>query len=217
MIRMVRVVALTLAFLVAAPTAAYADYGSGVAGGPVGTPVLSTAPYTAVSDVLIVGDSITVRGYKDLAAALPGKRLAVNAHSGRNTKASIDSLFQWLANGYKLPPVLIMAVGSNDVMSPFVMDAQVKRLLDAGPSTTKIYWMDVQVSRPKYAVADQRNSMIVNRAIWTRCVGGCAVISWASFLAAKPARLGWYLDSGGVHQTVSGSKAWAALIAGSVK
>jgi hypothetical protein len=217
MIRLVRVVALTVAFLVAAPTAAMADYGSGAAGGPVGTPVLSTVPYTAVSDVLIVGDSTTVRGYKDLAAALPGKRLAVNAHSGRNTKASIDSLFQWLANGYKLPPVLVMAVGTNDIFDGSGMPAQVKRLLAGVPSSTKVFWVDIQAARPKTALADQRNSMWINKAIWQGCVGECAVISWASFLAAKPARLGWYIDSGGVHQTASGSKAWAALIAGSIR
>jgi hypothetical protein len=217
MIRLVRVVALTVAFLVAAPTAAMADYGSGTAGGPVGTPVLSTAPYTAVSDVLIVGDSITVRGYKDLAAALPGKRLAVNAHSGRNTKASIDSLFHWLANGYKLPPVLVMAVGTNDIFDPSGVPAQVKRLLAGVPSSTKVFWIDVQAARPKTALADQRNSGWVNQAIWRGCVGGCTVISWAGFLAAKPARIGWYIDSGGVHTDEDGKKAWAALIAGAVK
>jgi hypothetical protein len=216
-IRLVRVLALTLALMACTGIKASADYGSGAAGGPVGTPVLSTAPYTAISDVLILGDSITVRGYKDLAAALPGKRLAVNAHSGRNTKASIDSLFQWMANGYKLPPVLIMAVGTNDIFDGSTMPGQVKRLLAGVPSSTKVFWIDVQAARPRTALADQRNSGWVNQAIWRGCVGECTVISWAGFLAAKPARLGWYLDSGGVHTDEDGKKAWAALIAGSIK
>jgi hypothetical protein len=211
-IALVAIIALGLA------TPAHAtDYGSGAAGGPVGTPVLSTVPYTAVSDVMIVGDSITMRGYKDLAAALPGKRLAVNAWSGRNTKAAIDSLFTQMQGGYKLPPVLIMATGANDVFDPFVMPAQVKRLLAGVPEGTKVYWVDVQVARPKTALADQRNSEQVNRAIWQGCTGDCAVISWATFLASKPARLTWYLDVGGVHPNTAGAKAWAALIAGSMK
>ena len=194
------------------------DYGSGAPGGPSGTPVQSTVPYTAISDVMIVGDSITVRGYKDLAAALPGKRLAVNAQSGRNTKASIDSLFAQMQAGMALPPVLIMAVGANDVFDPFVEPAQVKRLLAGVPSSTKVYWVDVQVARPKTAVADQRNSAQVNRAIWQGCTGDCTVISWASLLAAKPARLTWYIDSGGVHPIVGvGTKAWAALIAAGIR
>ncbi len=164
--------------------------------------------------MLLVGDSISVRGYKDLAYYLPGKRLAVNAWSGRNTKDSVDAV---LAMPF-IPPVLIMAVGSNDVPDPFGMAVQVKRLLAGVPETTKVYWVDVQVARPKTALADQRNSEMVNMAIYQNCTGRCTVISWASFLAAKPARLMWYVDAGGVHPIVGvGTKAWAALIAGSVK
>ena len=212
-----RLFALVVALLLI-PTSAHAvDYGSGAAGGPVGTPVLSTVPYTAVSDVMIVGDSITIRGYKDLAAALPGKRLAVNAHSGRNTKASIDSLFASMQAGMVLPPVLIMAVGSNDVFDATPMASQVKRLLAAVPSSTKVFWIDTQVARPATALADQRNSAWVNQAIWRGCAGECAIISWFSFLASKPARLSWYIDKGGVHPVSGvGTKAWAALIAGQV-
>jgi hypothetical protein len=185
-----------------------------VAGGPVGTPVVSTVPYTAISDVLLVGDSISVRGYKDLAAYLPGKRLAVNAWSGRGTKASVDAV---LSMPY-LPPVLVMAVGSNDVMAPFEMAAQVKRLLAGVPGSVKVFWVDVQVSRPGFAVADQRNSGVVNMAVWQGCTGRCSVVSWASFLAAKPSRLTMYLDAGGVHPVMGvGTKAWGCLIASAVR
>lgn len=215
MTRLLRALLAAVALLGIAVPAQATDYGSGVAGGPVGSPVLSTVPYTAVSDVMILGDSITMRGYKELAAALPGKRLAVNAWSGRNTRDAIDSLFAQMQAGLKLPPVLIMATGANDVFDPPAFTAQVKRLL-AGVPGTKVYWLDVQVSRPKTAVADQRNSEQVNRAIWQGCTDPCTVISWASFLAEKPARLTWYLDAGGVHPNAAGTKAWAALIAGSL-
>ena len=194
------------------------DYGSGAAGGPVGTPVLSTVPYTAVSDVMIVGDSITIRGYKDLAAALPGKRLAVNAHSGRNTKASVDSLFASMQAGMVLPPVLIMAVGSNDVMSPFAFEAQMKRLLAGVPRGTRVFWMDIYVNRPAYPSSDLRNTDVINKRIWRYCTGNCSIISWFDFLAGYPSyRIRTHIDSGGVHQTVAGCKAWAAVIAAGIR
>lgn len=212
--RLLYVVALVAALLVLPSPAVAYDYGSGQAAGPVGTPVVSTGSYTSRSDVLIVGDSITMRGYKDLAYYLQGKRLAVNAHSGRATKESVDAV---LAMPY-VPPVLVMAVGSNDVFSPFAMAAEVTRLRAGVPATTRVFWVDVQVSRPRYAVADQRNSAMVNRAIWQGCAGECTVISWASFFAAYPRRLTLYLDSGGVHPIQGvGTRAWGALIAAYVK
>ena len=207
---------LTLAYLVS-PARATLDYGSGKAGGATGTPVLSTVPYTAVSDVLIVGDSITVANYKALAAQLPGVRLAVNARSGRGT---VDAVNQVLAMPY-VPPRVIMAVGSNDVFDPPVMAAQIARLRSAlEPRGVKVSWVDVQVSRVKYSpavqLADQRNTGWVNAQIHSGCVAPCTVIGWGEFLSANPSyRLPAYLRDG-VHTTAAGTAAWAVLIAGEV-
>lgn len=209
---------LAVTALLSVATVAHAAPSSGLPTGPVGSVVMVGDPTT--SDVMIVGDSITVRGYKDLAAALPGK-LAVNAQSGRNTRLSIDSLFAQLQAGAKLPPELIMATGANDIFRPLDMAPQVQRLLAlvaAKSPTTEVYWVDASVRRPGYVLADNFNSAVVNQGIRKYCVGSCMVISWAGFLAAKSSRRAMYIDSGGVHPIIGvGTKTWAALIAGSVK
>jgi lysophospholipase L1-like esterase len=180
--------------------------------------VLSTVPYTAVSDWMIFGDSITVAGYKQLAADKPGWRLAVNARSGRGTA---DAVNQALAAPY-LPPHVVMAVGANDVMNPPVMAAQIRRLRDAlEPRGIQVYWVTAHVVRTRgtaaQQLADQRNSGWVNAQIQAGCVAPCKVIDWASFLAAYPSyRIPNYLRDG-VHPSALGVPAWAALISGAVK
>ena len=193
------------------------DYGSGAAGGPTGTPVVSTPSYVAVSDVLIVGDSITVGNYKTLAADLPGRRLAVNAQSGRGT---VDAVNQVLAMPY-VPPRVIMAVGSNDVFNPTVMAGQIKRLRQAlEPRGIAVSWVTVQVSRWKYPaatqLADQRNTGWVNAQIQAGCTAPCRVIDWFGMLAGYPSyRLPAYLRDG-THTTELGTVAWAKLLSAGV-
>lgn len=213
---LISVLILVAAQLLLITTRAHAsyDYGSGQAGPPATTAVVSTVAYTAVSDVLVVGDSITVGNYKALAAQLPGKRLAVNARSGR---ATTDAVNQVLAMPY-VPPRVIMAVGSNDVFNPPVMAGQIKRLRDAlEPRGITVSWVTVQVARSRYSaavqLADQRNSGWVNAQIWAGCTAPCRVIDWAGFLAAYPSyRLPAYLRDG-VHTTEAGTGAWACLTA----
>lgn len=192
-----------------------ASLSSGLPGGPVGSPVMSTTDYVARSDVMIVGDSITVRGYKQLQVELGTRRLAVNAWSGRNTALSVDSLFAQLKAGVPLPKTLVMAVGANDVFSPSVMGAQVRRLLAGIPAGTRVYWVDVSVLRPGFLFADRANSSKINQQIRANCTGVCTVISWAVFLASV--NRSTYIDKGGVHPLPAGQVAWAKLIAGSVK
>ena len=205
---------LAVAAVLSVATQADAVISSGLPSGPVGTPVMLTP---ADADVMVVGDSITVRGYKDLAAALGGKRLAVNAQSGRNSKLSIDSLFKQMQAGMQLPPVLVMATGANDIFDSHATGAQVQRLLAGVPASTKVYWVDASVLRPAYRLADRFNSATVNAGIRRYCVGSCTVISWAGFLAAKSFRRALYIDSGGVHQTPAGAKAWGSLIAAGIR
>lgn len=194
---------------------AHASLSSGLPAGPVGTPVLSTMDYVARSDVMIVGDSISVRSYKQLQTELGTQRLAVNARSGRNTTLSVDSLFKQLQAGMKLPPVLVMAVGANDIFRPGVEGVQVRRLLAGVPATTRVLWVNVSVLRPGYLFADRVNSGKVNQLIAANCVGSCTVVSWAGFLAGKTRST--YIDSKGVHPTAAGSVAWAKLIAEAVR
>jgi hypothetical protein len=197
---------------------AVAEVSSGLPSGPVGTPVISTPSLTSRAAVLVVGDSITMRSYKYLPPAMPGVLIAVNAQSGRNTKLSVDSLIWQTQHGAKLPPKLVMATGANDIFNTHAMGPQVQRLLafvKATSPTTKVYWVDVSVRRPAYAVADMFNSAMVNTQIRKYCVGNCSVISWAALLA-KYGRTG-LIDSGGVHTTVLGSQKWAGMIAGGIK
>lgn len=204
---------------------AWVDYGSGKPGGPLGSPVKSTVSYTAISDWMIVGDSITVRSYKELLPLTIGKRLAVDAWSGRNTQLAVDSVLDTLAQvgPENFPKRLVWFTGSNDVFAPGVVRAQLERLYAALPSDVQVWFVDTQVARPSFP-ADQRNCMWVNSQITQVATAhGAKIISWATFLASKPSRLGMYIDAGGVHPTLpteekpnSGTKALAALIAGAV-
>lgn len=217
MTRLFRLVAVSVALLLV-PATASADYGSGAPSGPVGTPVLSTVPYTAVSDWMIFGDSITVGAYKNLAAAKPGWRLAVNAQSGRGT---VDAVDEALAAPF-LPKHVIMAVGSNDVMNPPIMAGQIKRLRAAlEPRGIQVYWVETHVVRYRgtaaQQLADMRNTGWVNAQVNAGCIAPCKVITWSQFLNAKPYyRLPTYLRDG-VHLSEAGKPPWAALLAASVK
>jgi lysophospholipase L1-like esterase len=214
--RLARVLAAAAVLVGVAAPAQAVDYGSGAAGGPTGTPVKSLPDYTTRSDWMIFGDSITVAGYKQLAAEKPGWRLAVNAQSGRGT---VDAVNQALAAPF-LPPRVVMAVGSNDVFDPTVMAGQIRRLREAlEPRGIQVYWVTVHVVRTRGTaqLADQRNSGWVNAQIQAGCTAPCKVIDWASFLAANPYyRIPNYLRDG-VHPSTLGVPAWAALISGGVK
>lgn len=182
------------------------DYGSGILGtwqtlthGTVGD-ILDT-PYDGdpQADVLIVGDSITTRSYAALIGAVQatGHTAAVNYWSGRPTAPAVD----WVLSLSTKPKVIVMASGSNDVMDPTVMTTQIQRLKAGLPATTKLLWVDVQVSRPAYPVADQRNSMAVNQQIYEQ-MGDGAVIGWAELFWSAPWRIGYYLEADGVHPRI---------------
>ena len=205
---------------------AQASLSSGLPAGPVGTPVISTQAYTAQSPertVLVVGDSITVRSYKALATALGGRRLAVNAHSGRNTRLSIDSLLAQMKGlpDEAWPADLLMATGTNDIFAPGAMRAQVARLLSVVPAHVRVHWVTVYAARPAYLLADRHNSYLVNQSIVAGCkaavpAGRCTLVTWGSFIAGSPYRMRTDIDSGGVHPTVAGQADWGKLLAAAV-
>jgi lysophospholipase L1-like esterase len=192
------------------------NYGSGRWGGITGSPVAKGS--TATADVLIVGDSITTRCYPALRTALAakGKTLAVSAQSGANTKQLTDLLMNQLS----LPPVVVMAAGTNDVFNPFAAPAQVSRaarwMSEAG---SKLYWVDTYVGRPAYLASDIRNSGQVNAAIYATVPN---VIGWTPALTGAVGRgraLSYYLQDG-VHPWAAagtghgnGCAYWAGVIA----
>lgn len=200
MIRRTLLVAIALvASLVVPAASATAEYGSGTLGsystyahGIVGNP--------ATADVLLVGDSITTRCYSHLSDALSaqGKTLAVNYWSGRPTTPAVD----WLVAQPAVPPVVIMATGTNDIFTPYVMAAQVARVKAYLPAGTQLHWVDVHASRwgldTDTQVSDQRNASWVDGQIRDQLQPE-QVINWSYAIAATPGRgvsISRYLQDG---------------------
>lgn len=185
------------------------DYGSGTLGDWSGNAHGQTANW-ATADFGLIGDSITTLGWSKLNSdlAAKGKTLAVNYWSGRPTTPAMD----WLMSNTVLPPVVIVACGTNDIFDPTVMASQVSRAVRAG---TEFFWVDVQASRWSLAtsvqVADQRNSMWVNRQIWDG-VADTRVIPWSSWFWTSPNRLTSYLTDGIHPNPTTGVNFWSAVL-----
>jgi hypothetical protein len=182
------------------------DYGSGTLApwqtlthGTVGD--LLDTPYDGdpQADVLLIGDSITTRSYAGFISAVEaaGHTAAVDYWSGRPTAPAVDRVLSLTTK----PKLIVMATGTNDIFDPSVMAAQIARLKAGLPSTTRLMWVDVQISRPGYEVADQRNAMAVNQQIY-QAIPKDDVISWASMFWSAPWRIGYYLETDGVHPKI---------------
>jgi lysophospholipase L1-like esterase len=198
----------------------YQDYGSGCldtlwptrAHGQYGTLVNA--------DVVIVGDSITTLCRSSLTSRLDAAGLTwgVSYWSSRPSTPAVS----WALSLSAPPRILVMASGTNDIFNPSVMTEQINRLR-SGPRLllTQVYWVDVQAARPATAEADQRNSMWVNRQIWSAPQGidglaGVATVNWASQFYVQPNRRAAYLDSGGVHPNAAGCEFWGASLANQI-
>lgn len=188
------------------------DFGSGAIGAWSGNQHGYIGPTMDQADVLIVGDSITTLGKTALTTAVEaeGKTLAVNYWSGRPTTPAVD----YVLSATVLPPILVMACGTNDIFTPSVMSAQIQRLLDDElPGCQHLLWVDVQASRPTYAVADQRNSGYINNQIRNKILDVDHVVPWSEWFAQDPNRIATYIDSGGVHPKVGiGTDFWAEVV-----
>lgn len=174
------------------------DYGSGTLG-PLGTRVIDGDMATA--DVGIFGDSITVRGCGELKSWLAGlgKVLATDAQGSRAVTTTADDI-----EGYAvLPPIVVVAAGTNDIFNPVVFGAQMDRILAhlTAKGVQHVLWIDVQVCRTgasitaSMRIADQRNSMAVNMQIHER-LPASQIVPWAWSFISNPARLGYYLQDG---------------------
>lgn len=187
------------------------DFGSGAIGAWSSLAHGYIGPSMDAADVLIVGDSITTLGREELTAAVQAenKTLAVAYWSGRPTTPAVD----YVLSATVLPPILVMACGANDVYTPTVMEAQIHRLLDVTlPGVEHLLWVDVQVCRPAYALADQRNSGYINAQI-RNVLDSNHVVPWSEWFAKDPNRIATYLDSGGVHPINGiGTNFWAEVI-----
>ena len=187
------------------------DFGSGALGAWSANQHGYSGPTMDVADVLIVGDSITTLGKEELttAVAAEGKTLAVAYWSGRPTTPAVD----YVLSATVLPPIVVMACGTNDIFTPTVMTAQIQRLLDDDlPGCEHLLWVDVQACRPSFAVADQRNSGYINNQI-RNLLDEDHVVPWSEWFAVDPSRISYYIDSGGVHPINGvGTAFWAEVI-----
>lgn len=190
--------------------AAWAGFSHGMLGDWVDTPYDGDP----TADVGIIGDSITNIGWTTLQTSLAakGKTLAVNYWSGRPTTPAVDFALSLTTP----PPVLIMAVGTNDIFDPSVMATQVARLRAGLPSSTQVYWVDVQAARSGTATADQRNSGWINLQIRQACLPPtCTVIPWSVWFASAPNRIPMYIPDG-IHPDEDGKAFWASVLTGAI-
>lgn len=171
------------------------DYGSGVLG-PLGARVRDGDMATA--DVAIFGDSITVRGCGELKSWLAGigKTLATDAQGSRPVTTTADAIEEY--DVAALPPIIIVAAGTNDIFDPVVFGAQMDRIL-AHLAGKTVLWIDVQACRTGQTaavkLADQRNSMAINMQIHERLPAN-RIVTWAWSFISNPARLAMYLQDG---------------------
>lgn len=163
MTRLVRVVALTVAFLIAAPAHAATDYGSGKLGDWTKM-TRGVSGDLATAEVIVVGDSITTACQSSLPKYIKGKTIAVGYWSGRPTKSAVD----WALSLSRKPPILVMASGTNDIMTPPEFGSQVDRMKSGLPSTTQLYWVNVYAARPAYLSGDLKNAAWVNNQLRRR-------------------------------------------------
>ena len=213
----------------ATPPAGAGLYGSGALGSWTGLSQSVSTPQSiraavANDGVFGFGDSLGVFTFRDLAVRLAasGTVLAVNAKSGRPTAPTVDILSQW-ASAYRLPRRIVMAVGSNDIFNPSVFSAQVNRVMTITGPTITVYWPEIHVSRWSQStgvqVADQRNSAWLNTQLYAAAAKhpNLKIISWATFLAEKPAyQIGTYLTDG-VHTTAAGTASRNSVLASLIK
>lgn len=152
--------------------------------------------------VAMYGDSITFEGWLLLAKRTPPP-LAVNALSGRRTLSTVNALNRDVS--VRVPEVVVMAVGTNDLASPDpLLREQVSRTRALLPTTTRLLWVNTYV--------ETLNAWpVVNAMIAS--VPGVEVIDWAAVnLRARGTSDRSPLLSDKVHLSCAGGKAWSALI-----
>lgn len=178
-------------------------------------PLSSAAMACEGEDVRIYGDSITFGGKSALAVEMNklGLTLYVDAWSGRPTTPVADAVEAETS----FPKDVIIASGTNDAFNPTVMAAQIQRILKhikAVSPTTRVFWVDMQMTRFKLDITtqrnDQRNSMAINLAIYQNMPPG-TVIQWTQRFMSNPNLIMTYLGTDGVHPT-GHYDYWAAIV-----
>lgn len=180
----------------------------------------ASAAFCPGEDVRLYGDSITFGGKSAFAAALNTKTVLVDAWSGRPTAPVADAIDAETV----LPEDVIVASGTNDTFNPSVMAASVTRIKNrvaalnaANGTSTKLFWVDVQITRwsqtDQIERNDQRNGEAINYVLWNN-LNKNQIIQWSGRFLQSPGLLTTYLADGVHPKPGAGYAYWAATLKG---
>jgi lysophospholipase L1-like esterase len=191
-------------------------YGT-VAGGPSGTapaaPPATPAPEAeseatpgagaGSGQALVVGDSLAEGTEAPLAGLLPDWHIRTSAYTGRHTDDGVAEILRTS----KLPPVLVVSLGTNDdpsAVSSF--EGSAEAVLRAAGQGRCVIWANIV--RPPY---DGVSYAGYNRALAQLAASNpnLTVVDWVGIVRSDPG----ILASDGVHATPSGYQARAQAIA----
>jgi hypothetical protein len=196
-------------------------YGT-VAGGPSGessSPAPPPAPQPQAESeappgvgarngrALVVGDSLAEGTEAPLAALLPDWQIETSAYTGRHTDDGVNEIL----GTSKLPPVLVVSLGTNDdpsAVSSF--QASIGAVLDAASPGRCVIWANV-VRPPYNGVSYAGYNRVLARLAAVQ--PNLIVLDWAGIVRSDPGMLA----SDGVHASPSGYEARAQATAAAMQ
>ncbi|WP_152391657.1 acyltransferase family protein [Paenibacillus guangzhouensis] len=154
----------------------------------------------AWSDVTAIGDSVMLDGKPYLEEQLPG--IAVDAEIGRQMSTATDVLNQ-LARHNQLDKKIVIGLGTNGNFNK----KQLVTFLQSLDGIEHIYLVNARVPR--------KWERLVNKALQdvSSTMQNVTLIDWYAASGHHDS----YFSKDGVHLTIQGSKAYAALIANAIK
>jgi hypothetical protein len=152
---------------------------------------------------LVVGDSLAEGTEAPLARLLPDWRIETSAYTGRHADDGVSEIL----GTSKLPPVLVVSLGTNDdpsAVSSF--EASVEAVLQAAGQGRCVIWANV-VRPPYNGVSYAGYNRVLARVATVH--PNLTVLDWAAIVRSNPG----LLASDGVHATPSGYQARAEVTA----
>lgn len=154
--------------------------------------IVGAPPASADVKALAIGDSVML-GAK---WTLQKRDIAVDAAVSRRASSAAGLMAR---RADRLPPILIVHLGTNGTMSPSDCEAVMRK---AGDRRT-VYWVTIAAKRSWVP----RNNRVI-RACVRDHPGRAAVIDWAWAAQQHPE----WLYSDGIHLRPAGAKAYARLV-----
>jgi hypothetical protein len=156
---------------------------------------------------LVVGDSLAEGTEAPLARLLPDWRIETSAYTGRHTDDGVSEIL----GTSKLPPVLVVSLGTNDDPSAASsFESSVEAVLQAAGQSRCVIWANIV--RPPYngvSYAGYNRALVQAAAVNPNLT----IVDWAGIVRSDPG----VLASDGVHATPSGYQARAEAIAQAIQ